>query len=56
MNGLIESILISIIIPEVADILRGKPEATDAEIIAAFQARRERIISQGRAFLRDTSA
>lgn len=54
MNGLLEAILVEIIIPEVAAILRKKPDATDAEVIAAFHARRERMIEKGRTFLRDT--
>lgn len=54
MTGLIEAILINIIIPEVGSILRKKPDATDAEVIAAFQARRERIIAKGRTFLSAT--
>lgn len=54
MTGIIEAILINIIIPEVASILRKKPGATDDEVIAEFQARRERIIAKGRSFLAET--
>lgn len=54
MNGLLESIIIHILIPEVARVLRKKPDATDAEIIAEFSERRQRIIDKGRAFLAET--
>ena len=54
MNGLIEAIILEIIIPEVGAILRKKPDATDADVIAEFQARRDRIIAKGRTFLAET--
>lgn len=53
-GGLIEAILIHVIIPEVAAIIRKKPDATDDEVIAEFEARRARIIAKGRLFLEET--
>lgn len=54
MGGLLEAILINIIIPEVASILRKKPDATDDQVITEFLSRRDRIIKKGRAFLSET--
>lgn len=54
MNGLLEALLTEVVIPEVAAILRAKPDATDAEVIAEMYARRARIISKGRAFIAET--
>lgn len=55
MNGLLEALLVEVLIPEIADILRKKPESTDADVIAELQDRRARGIAVGRAFLRDTA-
>jgi len=54
VNGLIEVLLVNLIIPEIAAILRRRPDATDDQVIAEFQARREHIIAKGRAFLAET--
>ena len=56
MNGLLEAILTEIIIPEIASILRNKPNATDAEVISEWLARRQRIIKTGRTFLAATDS
>lgn len=55
MTGLIEAIITEILIPEIAGILRRKPDATDAEVIAELAARRDRIIAKGKAFLSETA-
>lgn len=54
ITGILESLLIHILIPEVARIVREKPQSTDAEIIAEFNVRRQRIIDKGRTFLAET--
>lgn len=56
MGGLLEAILINIIIPEVAAILRKKPDATDDQVITDFLSRRDRIIKKGRGFLSETAS
>jgi hypothetical protein len=54
MTGLIEAILVNILIPEIAGILRKKPDATDAEVIAEMETRRASIIAKGQQFLSET--
>ncbi len=53
-EGLLDAILINIVIPEVASILRREPGLTDDQIIARVYERKSRIIARGRAFLAET--
>jgi len=52
---MIEAIITQILIPEIAAWLRKEPDLTDAQIIARYEARRDRIIGTGRGFLADTA-
>lgn len=54
MTGIIEALVLQVVIPEVAKLLRKEPNLTDEEIIARMEARRDRIIQQGRRFLAET--
>jgi len=51
VNPLIHTILINVVIPEIAALLRRKPGMTDAEVIAAVQQIADRVIRVGEAWL-----
>lgn len=54
-TGIIESLIIHLLIPEVARVLRKNPDATDADIIVELELRKQRIAEKGLAFLARTA-
>lgn len=51
MSGLLTAVLIHVVIPEVARLLRREPGMTDAEVLAAVEPLAQRVIQTGEAWL-----